>query len=576
MKENLPYERLIAEKMKGLPVPDKEASWQQMKTLLDNEMPVSLSGKRGPGGKWWWMSSFAIIIIIGTTLFFYTATKEVIPKHLSQTDKEDKAKPDAPIHHSNSVIDHTSTSQSNKENTVKLPRTEESAQVPEHKRQVDNAKMNLVLKPDDNREKDIVKENALQPLDDSQSTQPGIKDETPVVENNSVAKNSLSGTQPAEQLSNIPGVKYKKNKPEKFARFQQNLHDNITSAGINHNTGNKKGNVVLAKTKDVKITSYKNFIESGEDELLTYFEAEHANDNDFFKDLSLQKVKTFDERSLIVYADENNPEINVPAKVWALPDVKAKQKAILRDMKRKERKEERELAKSYRSNESFWGAKTDRWFAAGIAPFQNLAIASQQSYNYNSAGNKGVASDYIPSPYLQLHVTNKIYLMSEFQFNAPQATPNLLLSQKSINTPMNVAGCTEDVYLRKLYYFNLPISFYYSPVKNFYLGSGIQFSSLNSGLAYVEQRSQNNTLIHSETVKIKDDQFSTKIKASEWRYLFDANYYANRFMFGFRYNQALNNYINLHPTNNLPVTQARNQSFQFYIRYNIIVSNKKR
>jgi hypothetical protein len=574
MKENLPYEKLIAEKMKGLPVPDKEASWQHMKTLLDNEMPVSLSGKRGPGGKWWWMSSFAIIIIIGTTLFFYTTTKEVIPKQLSQTNKESKAKPDSPFYHSNSVIDHTSTSPSKKE--VKSSGSEESVQIAEHKRKVDEVKPNMVLKGDDTREKDITKNNAIQSLSNSKSTQPGIKDEKPIVENNSVAKNNISSIQPAEQLSNIPGARYKKNKPEKFTRIQQTQHNSITSSSINRTISNKNGNAVLSKIKDIKITAYKNIIARNEDELLASFEAEHANDDDLFKDLSLQKVKTFDERSLIVYEDENNPGINIPANVWALPDVKTQQKKILKEIKRKERKEERELAKSYRPNQSFWGAKTDRWFAAGIAPFQNFAIASQQSYNYNSAGGKGVASDYIPSPYLQLHVTSRIYLMSEFQFNAPQATPDLLLSQKSINAPRYVAGCSENVYLRKLYYFNLPISFYYSPVKNFYVGSGIQFSSLNSGLAYIEQRSQNNTLIHSETVKIKDDQFSTRIKGSEWRYLFDANYYANRFMFGFRYNQALNNYISLRPNNNLPVTQARNQSFQFYIRYNIIVSNKKR
>ncbi len=141
---------------------------------------------------------------------------------------------------------------------------------------------------------------------------------------------------------------------------------------------------------------------------------------------------------------------------------------------------------------------------------------------------------------------------------------------------MNTTGYTENTYLRKLYYFNMPVSFYYSPVKNFYLGSGLQFSSFNSGLAYTEQRSANNSIIHSENIKIKDDSLSSKITSSEWRYLFDANYYVKRFMFGFRYNQALNNFVNLSINNTLPPVQARNQSFQFYIRYNIIVSDKRR
>ncbi len=116
--------------------------------------------------------------------------------------------------------------------------------------------------------------------------------------------------------------------------------------------------------------------------------------------------------------------ITVPDNVWQLPDVTAQKKAILKEMKRQERKQERELAKSYRSNQSFWGEQPERWFAAGIAPYQNFSIGSQQTYNYNAAGSKNIATDYIPAPYLQLHVTNRIYILSEFQFNAPQSTPS--------------------------------------------------------------------------------------------------------------------------------------------------------
>src|SRR5690606_9426201 len=58
--------------------------------------------------------------------------------------------------------------------------------------------------------------------------------------------------------------------------------------------------------------------------------------------------------------------LTVPAYVYTLPDVSAKRKDLLRAMKRQERKEEKELAKSYRTYHSFWGETTDRWFAAGI------------------------------------------------------------------------------------------------------------------------------------------------------------------------------------------------------------------
>lgn len=288
-------------------------------------------------------------------------------------------------------------------------------------------------------------------------------------------------------------------------------------------------------------------------------------------------IADLSKRENIIHPTKENPSgiLSVPRYVTVLPDVSARKKLLLKEMKRQERKEEKELAKSYRTHHSFWGESTDRWFAAGLAPYQNINIAAQQSYHYNSSAGRNIITDYIPSPYLQLHVTNRIYLLSEFQFNAPQATPSILLSQKAAAVPINSMGYTENIYLRKLYYFNMPVSFYYSPIKNFYLGSGLQFSSFNSGLADIEQRSANNTLLHSETVKLKDDSLSTLINGSEWRYLFDANYYYNRFMFGLRYNQALTPFSNFRVNNAIAPTHTRNQAFQLYIRYNLVVSGRK-
>lgn len=282
------------------------------------------------------------------------------------------------------------------------------------------------------------------------------------------------------------------------------------------------------------------------------------------------------KESITAYPTDKNNELTVPGYLSALPDVRAQKKKILREMRKSEKKEERELSKSYRTYKSFWGESPDRWFAAGIAPYQNIAVANQQPYHFNSSAGRNIIPDYIPSPYLQFHVTNRVYLQSEFQFNAPQSTPSLLMSQRNLTVPSGNLGYAENIYLRKLYYFNMPVSFYYSPVRNFYIGTGLQFSSFNSGLAEIEQRSSTNTLLNSTTIKLKDDSLSSKITGSEWRYLFDANYYVNRFTLGVRYNQALNSFIHLRINNTLPPTQSRNQAVQVYLRYNLIVSDKKR
>ncbi|MFT3702884.1 MAG: hypothetical protein QM802_10960 [Agriterribacter sp.] len=575
MRRNLPYEKLIADKMKDLPVPDRETAWQQMKTLLDTEMPVGMKGTKGTGGKWWWMSGLAIIVTIGTGLFFYLTTKKASTEALSQHAAEEQTNDIPSSHQSIPTIDQKSTSSKttvpyNPEEKTSASNIAPTANTDKHISGEVNDQ-SIVKENNSITEKKITVENRLTNTDEAGRTNKSQSAE----EKRIPLKNQTVAAPHGERPSlNTYRKNNKKNYPPLSGPFLTGSNGgrdrHVTRKDdlqkFSSQQKNPQGNTSAHQTPDVHIN-----INAGDMEEVVFDEG----DETFTQTGSLQSVN--DERSLIVDANENEPgNIEVPANVWTLPDVKAKRKTILREMKRKERKEERELAKSYQSSPSFWGAKTDRWFAAGIAPYQNFAIASQQAYNYNSGGGRGVASDYIPAAYLQLHVTNRIYLMSEFQFNSPQATPNLLISEKNINTPMNVAGCMEDVYLRKLYYFNLPVSFYYSPVKNFYLGSGIQFSSLNSGLAYIEQRTLNNTLINSQTVKIKDDQLSSKIRGSEWRYLFDANYYYDRFMFGFRYNQALNNYVSLRTSNNVPLTQARNQAFQFYIRYNIIVSNKKR
>ena len=71
----------------------------------------------------------------------------------------------------------------------------------------------------------------------------------------------------------------------------------------------------------------------------------------------------------------------------------------------------------------------------------------------------------------------------------------------------------------------------------------------------MEQINPSNQLLYSETFKIKEDSLAAKL------------------MFGFRYNQALGDYINTQVNNT--TSKARNQAFALYFRYNIIVSGRK-
>lgn len=56
--------------MQDLPVPDKDAAWRKMETLLDSKMPASLPpGRKLPGRQWWW-SGAAVVTIVSTILVF--------------------------------------------------------------------------------------------------------------------------------------------------------------------------------------------------------------------------------------------------------------------------------------------------------------------------------------------------------------------------------------------------------------------------------------------------------------------------------------------------------------------------
>ncbi|WP_315819691.1 hypothetical protein [Paraflavitalea speifideaquila] len=135
------------------------------------------------------------------------------------------------------------------------------------------------------------------------------------------------------------------------------------------------------------------------------------------------------------------------------------------------------------------------------------------------------------------------------------------------------------VYAQKLYYFNVPVSIHHSPFPGFYMGTGIQFSSMISGVAMTEQRKWSpgggNMLVSETFSRFKNDSLSQKMNNSEFRVMLDANYYFNSFTVGLRYNQALSNYISFRLSPGTPYSFDKNRALQFYLRYNLWEEKKK-
>ena len=245
---------------------------------------------------------------------------------------------------------------------------------------------------------------------------------------------------------------------------------------------------------------------------------------------------------------------------------------------------------------------------AGISVNASLPLSSQEMSNISPSGNESRLFDFLPSVHLQYHLNRKLYLATEFQFVTPQYTPQLTLFDKRIDINSYKFN-RNSISLNKLYYLNIPVSIHYSPVKNVYIGGGIQYAALTrsvmteeeatwqkSGGEWKQTSSKKNTKVKSNPSQerknhnanngqgqgqpgmpeMPTDSIAGSFRNSDWRFLVDASYQYRKFSAGFRFNMGLNNYVNLEVTNGTGTTSVkdRNKSFMLYLRYNIFDKRK--
>jgi hypothetical protein len=211
-------------------------------------------------------------------------------------------------------------------------------------------------------------------------------------------------------------------------------------------------------------------------------------------------------------------------------------------------------------------------FAAGFTLPLAFPLGDQRAMGYNYWGGHNTVSDYLPSPQLQYHLNEKTFLQTEAQFLAPQFIRTTLL-RNDISGQSGGYYTSHSTYARKLYYFNVPVSIHFSPFPGFYMGSGLQYSALLGGVISNEERKWSpggaNMLVKEEYGSFRKSAYSNMIRSDEFRLLLDANYYWNQFTVGLRYNQALTNYISFRLAPSTPYSFEKNRGLQFYMRYNL-------
>jgi hypothetical protein len=204
---------------------------------------------------------------------------------------------------------------------------------------------------------------------------------------------------------------------------------------------------------------------------------------------------------------------------------------------------------------------------------QSVPVDGQQVWTNPSGGLNTWWKDYIPVPSIRYYVRPKLYLQLEARIHAPQYTPrDLMFSYKYSDTFYSA-----PVYIKKLFYLQVPVSVHYSPADNWSVGLGLQYSHYGKGIV---QAGDSNVYIGPLSA------FPMAfVKQPEFRGLVSLDYTCRNWVLGASYDEAFTRAITVRVLNPVANPQAgvlqqpppvRNSSLQLYLRYILWDGRKKK
>lgn len=535
-------EREIAEKLSQLPLPDMESSWKQMKALLDEEMP-----RRGGWfrrNRFWGLGMLALLLFLSV---WYIAdsgnsapvlTKKAVNNtsrnpYQVEEEKDVSADPDS-----------LASANKNASDEKKLPDKESPptdyrivAKTPTAGQKINRETNDKILLDEKSSTSKTSKPSFSQSRGIKRNVQSKSDADNAGDSDNFLANQTAANKRVRTSDNKLTGYRAPANKTRSGkgsanpAENDTDLHPDYSSTGVNRS---------VSKGAGLKGTA--------------------AGD-------SLANIDRLDYAKLNLQLQSDNNKFDIG------PDSIAGDFAGSVKQNPRMRLKNGKLVK-YKKPYSSVG----RSFALGFSLPLGFPLGDQKPLAYNFNAGNNTVSDFLPSPHLQYHFNDKAYLQSEIQVMTPQFIRPVLLSYSKTQNTNATITTYNSIYARKLYYFSVPVSMHYSPFKHFYLGTGLQFSSLLSGVALYEvQRTgmvPSGEMYSANYGKFRNDTLSNKLNGSEFRLMMDANYYWNRFTVGLRYNQALSNYVDLRATANSPAVADKNKLLQFYLRYNLWETRK--
>lgn len=594
MNEQQPYEKHLGDKLQQLTQPgDANRHWPKMKSLLDRELPEG-GGGNGRPGRWWMYGIIAGILLTGAwfgTTFFSDKKKDQVLTNTTATaskTKETTASSAVSLPRSPGDKTGSSTPDNNEAGIIKKSAGKKELPV------ADSITLSKENKNNTASAKELIEEEkpAVHAIAINKENKIDKKKTTPAGIISVISEKRTAGREVTKESNNKTG-KVDANNSETVSGNNIAIGKNKSSIRNKpaYSPGeNLRGRRTISKTlgKEDKDNSIRQVVYSPASSKISRPAGKNTNlpGENVLSDGNTE-VNT---RATLVQQNILNTGTGKigPAFIFTdslLSDNAAHVQAVPVATRARSRfKTNSDRVKGLKNR--VVGTGDNKNFAIGLSLPLAFPLSDQKVLAYNFNGGTNTSVDYLPMPHVQYHINQKSYVQAEVQVISPQYIQPVLLYQSKYEASGNTTSyrfITTSVYARKLYYFNLPVAVHYSPFKNFYLGSGIQFSSLLSGIAMYDKRGYNSlgpvsgdTLITQHFSKFKNDSISGKLNGNEFRLMMDANYYWHRFTVGLRYNQALSNYVSIRINSTSPIFTDKNKSMQFYLRYNLWEDKKRK
>ncbi len=585
-----PYEKHLAEKLVQHPPPDDpDQNWQQMKVLLDKNMP---RGGGGPFGsyRWWVAGTIILAVVTGTWLGGKTLLSDKSSESVAGTIKTVNSKNVPSVASTEKNVEgggnlpgaaYASTSGAAGKNT---PVTNGQQTETDNSTDANNStgsKKNIAVTNNANRNNSLT-------IEEAERAGSSGNDENPpnLLTGNS---NSKGATETPSNYNNKTSVD--RNKIYTSGSKNGNVKTGHNTGTNNRTTGNRPGrNLIAGNENDNRVAENKGRNtrrskpqKGAAADIYTPERDDKANNRGtYVPKITLPSQPSsgseLKESPVTYQIDYTGASVVAPSGVLQREFTYYTEADLFPDKVAKNKTSKSKSSRNAHSQE-------DKMFAVGLSLPMGFPVGDQTPLGYNRNGGVNTISDYIPSPHFQFHFNNKTYVQAGLQFSAPQfIRPVLMYQDKQYQPGPNWREEITSITARKLYYFNLPLTIYHSPLKNFYMGTGLQYSSLLSGIAHYEKVKRIVTpvgpaqeyVIEDYYTRFRNDSLSRRLNGNELRLLVDMSYYWSRFTVGLQYSQAFNNYVSFQVTPASAYQFDKNKSLQFYLRYNIWEDKKRK